>query len=183
MGNVMVELEQMRTLDVVRAVDDGRLDFGIVREDALAPEHKCRKLGKVGYSVFAATHFWKGCRTVEDLIRKAPMADLLPGGQFATNLQAWMGKEKLLPKVIARVSSFTDLAKAVQAGYAAAVLPDLATVEFDCKKFEHRPIKALSSRSLALIANARSLDRAGLSDIAATKLAKLLQEGFQTCEK
>lgn len=178
LGNVMVELEQMRSMDVVRAVDDGRLDFGIVREDALPPERKCWKLGKVGYSMFASAYFWKGCRTIEDIVRKAPMAELLPGGQFSTNWLQWLTKCGLRPRVIARASSFSDLVRAVQGGHVAAVLPDLAAVEFDTKKFDHRPIAALSSRTLVLIANARSLDRVGLSDGSATKLANLLQQGF-----
>jgi DNA-binding transcriptional LysR family regulator len=183
LGNVMLELEQMRTLDVVRAVDDGRLDFGVVREDSLAPEHKRWMLGKVGYSVFAATHFWKGCRTVDDLIRKAPIAELLPGGQFSTNWQQWLTKSGLRPRVIARASSFTDLVRAVHVGHAAAVLPELAAVEFDSKKIEQRPIAALSSRKMVLIANARSIDRAGLSANAAQKLANLLQHSFPTLKK
>ena len=44
----MVELEQMRSADVVRAVADGRLDFGIVREDAVPKEVKRWRLGEVG---------------------------------------------------------------------------------------------------------------------------------------
>jgi DNA-binding transcriptional LysR family regulator len=183
LGNALVEVEQMRTLEIVRAVADGRLDFGIVREDALPKKHKRWKLGKVGYALFAANTLWKGRVCVEDVIRNAPMIDLLPGGQFSTHWQAWLEKEKLRPKVIARVSSFTDVAKAVQVGYAAAVLPDLAALAFDSKNFEHCSIPDLSSRSLVLIANARSLDRAGLSDSAATKLATLLQQAFPTCEK
>ncbi|MEI7929598.1 MAG: LysR family transcriptional regulator, partial [Verrucomicrobiales bacterium] len=50
LGNALVELEQLRTADVVRAVSDGRLDFGIVREDAIAPETKRWRLGSVGYA-------------------------------------------------------------------------------------------------------------------------------------
>ena len=47
LGNTMVEMEQMRTADTVRGVADGRLDFGIVREDAVAaetgqPPRRCR---------------------------------------------------------------------------------------------------------------------------------------------
>jgi hypothetical protein len=164
-------------------VDDGRLDFGVVREDSLAPEHKRWMLGKVGYSVFAASHFWKGCRIVDDLIRKAPIAELLPGGQFSTNWQQWLTKSGLRARVIARASSFTDLVRAVHVGHAAAVLPELAAVEFDSKKIEQRPIAALSSRKMVLIANARSLDRVGFTNGSAAKLANLLQHSFPTLKK
>jgi len=175
LGHVTLELEQMRTLDVVRAVDDGRLDFGIVRDDALKPERKCWKLGKVGYSLFAATHLWKGCRTAEDLIKKAPMIDLLPGGQFSTNWQQWLTIRGLHSQVIARASSFTDLVKAVQAGHAAAVLPNIAAVDFDLKKHKSESIPALKHRTMVLIANHRSLDRAGLPSNAAEKMANFFE--------
>ena len=103
------------------------------------------------------------------------MIDLLPGGQFSTRWQTWLEKEKIHPKIIARVSSFTDAAKAAQAGHVAAVLPNLAAVDFDPQKHYSRPIPALKHRTLVLIANARSLDRAGLSANAPEKLANLLQ--------
>jgi DNA-binding transcriptional LysR family regulator len=175
LGNVMIETEQLRSLDVVRAVADGRLDFGIVREDALPPETQRWRLGLVGYAVFASKALWKGCATVQDLIRKAPVADLLSGGQFTTRWQEWLAEEGLRPRTLARVSSFTDLARVVQAGHAAAVLPEMAAVDFDPKKFKHQPIPALKPRMLALIANARSLDRTGIPRGVATRLGEVLR--------
>jgi len=71
----------------------------------------------------------------------------------------------------------TDVARAVLAGHAAAVLPDLAAVDFDPKKFEHRPIPALKNRVLVLIANARCLDRSGIAPGVANKLAEVLKLG------
>jgi LysR family nitrogen assimilation transcriptional regulator len=177
LGNAMIELEQLRTLDVVRAVADGRLDFGIVREDTVPAETKRWRLGSVGYALFAASALWRGCATAEDVIRKSPVADLLAGGQFSTRWQEWLSKEKLRPRVLARVSSFTDLARVVQAGQAAAVLPDMAAVDFDPKKFEHRPIASLKSRTLVLIANVRSLDRSGIVQGVAERVAERLVAG------
>jgi len=177
LGDAMVELEQLRTLDVVRAVADGRLDFGIVREDSLPPETKRWRLGSVGYALFAANAHWKGCATVQDVIQKTPMADLLAGGQFSTRWQEWLTKEELRPRVLARVSSFTDLTRVVQAGHAAAVLPEMAAVDFDSKKFKHQPFPALKSRTLVLIANARSLDRSGIAQGVETRLSEVLKLG------
>lgn len=174
LGNIMVELEQQRSLDVVRSIADGRLDFGIVREDAVPAEMKRWGLGSVGYALFAANALWENGASIADVIRKAPVADLLSGGQFPARWQEWLSKEKLRPRLIARVSSFTDLARVVQAGQAAAVLPEMAAVDFDPKKFQHRPIAALKKRTLVLIANARSLDRSGIAPGAAEKLAELL---------
>jgi DNA-binding transcriptional LysR family regulator len=52
-GDVILELEQLRTADVVRAVSDGRRDFGVVREDAAPSGMKRLKLGKIGFGLFA----------------------------------------------------------------------------------------------------------------------------------
>jgi DNA-binding transcriptional LysR family regulator len=173
LGNSMVELEQLRTADVVRAVADGRLDFGIVREDALPKETKRWRLGAVGYALFAANALWKGRATAMEVLQKAPVAELLPGGQFPTRWQEWLANEKLVPRVLARVSSFTDVARAVQAGHAAAVLPEMAAVDFDPKKFKWAKIENLKPRMLVLIANARSLDRSGLASGVAESLAEV----------
>ena len=161
LGNVMVEMEQLRTADVVRAVADGRIDFGIVREDAVAAETKRWPLGKVGYALFAANALWKGSDSVRAILQKVPVGELLPGGQFPTRWRSWLDKEGLHPRIVTRVSSFTDLARAVQAGHAAAVLPEVAAVDFDPKKFKHLPVEALKARKLVLIANARNLERIG----------------------
>ena len=163
LGHAMVELEQLRTADVVRAVADGRLDFGIVREDALGRETRRWRLGAVGYAMFAANAHWRGHASVADVLRKVPLTELLPGGQFPTRWQEWLTQEKAVPQVLARVSSFTDAARAVLAGHSAAVLPEMAAVDFDRKRFKSRKIEALRPRMLVLIANARSLDRVGLA--------------------
>ena len=174
-GNAMVELEQMRSADVVRSVADGRLDFGIVREDAIPPETKRWRLGTVGYALFATNALWKGRSSVEEVIQSVPIAELLSGGQFMERWHQWLAKESLAPKVFARVSSFTDLAKVVQSGHAASALPDLAAVDFETKRFQYRAIPALRSRTLVLIANARSLDRSGVSPDVGRKLAGILK--------
>jgi DNA-binding transcriptional LysR family regulator len=124
---------------------------------------------------FAANALWKGCSTLQEIISKAPVTDLLPGGQFPTRWQEWLANEKLAPRVLARVSSFTDVARAVQAGHAAAVLPEMAAVDFDPKKFKWEKIDALKPRTMVLIANTRSLDRSGIPASAAEHLAEQMK--------
>lgn len=177
LGNATVELEQMRSADVVRSVEDGRLDFGIVREDALPKEIKRWRLGSVGYALFAANGLWKGRSTVNEVLSNAPVGELLPGGQFAERWQQWLSNERVTPHVFVRVSSFIDLAKIVKTGDAAAVLPEFAAVDFDPKCYAHQPIPALRYRMLVLIANSRSVDRSGIAPGAVTKMAELLKLG------
>jgi DNA-binding transcriptional LysR family regulator len=176
LGSVMVELELMRSADVVRAVADGRLDFGLVREDAVPREIKRWRLRPVGYAMFAANALWRGCATAEDIIHKRPVAELQSGGQFAERWQQWLAERGLNPQVFARVTSFTDLARIVRAGHAAAMLPDLATVDFEPRRFKHQAVAALKPRMLVLIANTRSLDRSGIDQQAARSLAGILAD-------
>lgn len=176
-GSALIELELMRSSDVVRAVADGRLDFGIVREDAVTGQSKRWKLGSVGYSLFAANTLWKGCASAEELIRKSPVAELKTGGQFSERWQEWLKAKSLNLTVFARVSSFTDLTRIVQTGQAAAMLPDLAAVDLEPKKFRHEAITALKPRTLVLIANARSLDRSGIAPKVAPKMAEIFRVG------
>lgn len=174
LGNVVIETEQLRTLDVVRAVTDGRLDFGIVRRDALPKGTKCWALGKVGYAVFAANSLWKECNGVNDLLNRAPVVELQPNGQFSTRWKGWIKDNALHPRIVSRVTSFTDLASIVRAGHAAAVLPEMAIADFDPKQIRHESIPKLNDRELVLISNARSLECSGLHPEVVTKLSAKL---------
>lgn len=162
LGDPVVELEQLRTLDVLQGVADGRLDFGILREDALPGEMKRWKLGRVGYSLFGASALCKGLKSLAEVIENVPMVELYPGGQFSMRWQEWLWNAELRPRVLAKTTSFTELAKMVRTGQAAAVLPDLAREELAPPKFHRHPVPKLKDRDLVLIANSRSLERSGL---------------------
>lgn len=171
LGSALVEMEQMRSGEVVRSVADGRLDFGVVREDAVPAETRRWALGRVGYSLFASNAHWGGAQAVAALIARAPVAELLSGGQFSQNWREWLTTRKLSPHVLARVASFSDLVRIVHGGHCAAVLPTMAAVDCDPAKFKHLPVAGLKPRALVLIANPRSLDRSGIPPAAADRLA------------
>jgi DNA-binding transcriptional LysR family regulator len=164
----------MKTTDVVSAVADGRIDIGIVREDAIPPETKRYRLGGIGYVAIGANAHWKGCVTATDLLKQAPVVDLLPGGKFAKHWQQWLNEEKIQPNVVTKVNSFADMARIVLGGQAVAVLPELAIVDFDAKKFKHQKIDELKALKLAIIWNTRSLERLSISDGAVRQLAQIL---------
>ena len=154
---------------------DGRLDFGIVRENAVAAEITRWRLGAVGYALFAANPLWKRGLGVKEMMQTSPMVELLTGGQFSQHWQAWLSEQKHKPRILARLASFTDLARVVHAGCAAAVLPVMAAVDFNPKKFRHQAIPGLKSRNLVLIANPRSLDRSGIRAGVGDLLAEVLK--------
>ena len=120
---------------------------------------------------------WKGSFLGIDLLGTHPSPTCSRAGQFTQRWQQWLAQSKLRPQVVARVSSFTDLARVVLHGHAAAVLPEMAAVDFDPKKFKHERIAALKPRTLALISNARSLDRVGIRKGAVEDLSQILRHG------
>lgn len=174
LGEAVLELEQSRSADVVRGVADGRLDFGIVREDAVPKETKRWKLGAIGYALFAPKAAWKKGADVNRVIATHPMADLLHGGQFYDRWTEWISSNGLRPNVAARVSSFTHAARLVSHAGLAAVLPENAAIEFDAARTHSASLPWSNQRQIVLIANTRSLDRVGLQADASPALARVI---------
>lgn len=177
LGGALIELEQLRSEDIVRGVADGRLDFGIVREDAVAPEMKRWPLGRIGYALFAPKSVWKVGVTVAGVLRTAPVGELLPGGQYSSRWREWLAEEKIKPQLAVRMPSFVHLARMTRESGVASVLPEIAKVDFDEKKIVGKPMPWTHDRQIALIANSRSLDRSGLRPGAVEKLAAVLRLG------
>jgi hypothetical protein len=73
-----------------------------------------------------------------------------------------------------RVSSFTQAASLVKHTGLAAVLPENAAVEFDQSLIASASLPWSNHRQMVLIANARSLDRAGLRTDASPSLAGIM---------
>ena len=89
----------------------GRLDFGIVRADAVPPGVKCWALGRIGYALFAPKSVWKAGVTVEGVLRTVPVGELLPGGQYSTRWRDWLATNGINPQVAVRMPSFVHLAR------------------------------------------------------------------------
>ena len=177
LGGAIVELEHLRTAEIVRGVADGRLDFGIVREDAITAEVKRWKLGRIGYALFAPKGTWKKGVTVADALRSLPVGELLPGGQNSARWREWLAAENIEPRVTVRMPSFTHLARMTRETGVASVLPEIASVDFDEKKIVGKPMPWKHDRQIVLIANARCMDRSGIRPGAAVDLARRLKFG------
>ena len=175
LGKVIIELEPLRSADVVRGVADGRLDFGIVRDDAAPAGRKRWRLGKIGYALFAPKRACKAGVTAEMLLEQMATGELLPGGRFSDRWHEWLRARHLAPQVVVRAASFAQLARLVRSHGIAAALPEIAGGDFDPKQTACQPLPGLPQRTLVLLANARSAARAGLRDDAAGTLAKVLE--------
>lgn len=174
LGGASMEIEPMRTMDVVRGISDGRLDFGILRADAVPRGLKKWPLGTVGYSYFLAKKLCKKPVSLGTALANFPTGELLPGGQFSRRLNEWHGEMGTRLRIAARVSSFTELATFVRSSQGGAVLPDLAAADLPQEEYHRLPIPGLYGRSVVLIANARSLERSGIRKDAGKALATML---------
>lgn len=172
LGQAILELEPCRSADVAGGVSDGRLDFGIVREDAAPVGLKRHRLGRIGYSLFGPKSAWKAGKGIDEVFLRHPFGELMGGGQFHRGYQDFLQSKKWAPKVVTRVGSFLQLARLVRSQGIAAVLPDIAAGEFEASRFAWEPLPWNHSRPMVLVANSRSLDRIGMKSGAAAALAK-----------
>jgi len=174
LGEVVIELEPCRSADVARGVSDGRLDFGILREDAAPADAKRWRLGRIGYALFAPKAAWRSGAGIAGVFAGHDFGELLPGGQFHERYRDLLAQQKWAPRVVARAGSFLQLAKLVRGAGVAAVLPVTAAVEFDPAKVLSKPLPWKHERSMMLVANSRNLERVGIRPGSASALAKLL---------
>ncbi len=174
LGGALIEFEQLRSGEIVAAVSDGRLDFGVVRADAVHAGMKKWRLGELRYSVFAPAAVWRINDSPEKVLRTLEMGGLLPGGEFQEKLEEWYSEQGIIPRIVARMPSFLQVARLTRISGLPAILPDIASVEFDPRRIIGRRPRWKLGRELVLIANRRAIERSGLPDRAVIGLKTLL---------
>jgi DNA-binding transcriptional LysR family regulator len=174
LGGAVIEMEQLRSAEVSRQIGDGRLDLGIVRDDAVPKGTRRWNLGRIGYALFAPKTAWKKGKDLGGVITSHPMGGLIPGGQFHQRTVEWMSQMGWQPEVVARVGSFLQLARLVRDGGLAAILPQTAAVDFNESLFPCKPLPWVAERPMVLLANVRATERMGLSSKDLSALAKVL---------
>lgn len=147
------------TLDIAERVNDLRLDFGLVRKDAISPLHKCEPLGTLTYSLFVPTKLLSGKKPPDwkTVVNRIPLATIAGEGMFRASLEKAATKEKLHLRFSLTCSSFPQAAKALQSERFAAILPSIASTELEERRFSAIPAPFLKSqaREICLIWNPR----------------------------
>lgn len=158
-----LDLIQMRSKEVVRAVADGRIDLGVVRRDAVPPHLAEVSIGEIGYSLFGPKRLAPGAekRDACELLHSLPLVQVLSGGSFEERFADWLEREQIRTNTIARVSSFVAGAEAVLQGIAGAVLPDIAASALQATSLFRMTLPFDYRRELSIVGNLRALDRAG----------------------
>lgn len=131
----LLEFYSERTGDTVAKLIDMTLDIGLVRENALVPPLKWKRLFLADYALFLPRSLAKGVTeaNLRERIADIPLATSL-GGQFREILEKSGAKAKWPLNISVSCSSFTQAARAVHAGICGAVLPKIAMSEFESSR-------------------------------------------------
>lgn len=126
-----------RTGDIVQQLADGRVDFGIIRRDALVKGLKSSSLGVWHYTLVVPSALLgkKAKPTPAEILGSLPIAAQTTDGQFAERLRALAHELGIEPRHALACQSFPQTLAAVRSGGFAAVLPLLATGDLPAKGF------------------------------------------------
>jgi DNA-binding transcriptional LysR family regulator len=156
--NIGIDVYGLPSLEIVDGVTELRLDFGIVRRDAVTPAQKFQSLGFEKYALFVPRQLLGGKKpsTVSEVIAKIPLTTIAGEGRFRATLQRQARKAKLPLSFSLCCSTFPQAARALRSERYAAILPTIAADELDHERFATISVPFLESREICLIWNPRS---------------------------
>lgn len=120
----------LRTNEIVQQLADSRLDFGIIRKNAIATGLKSVSLGPVVYAAVVPETLSKNKRiTLKQALAELPLATQTTDGQFTAGLRdlAHAVEVPLAPALACQ--SFPQTMAAVRTGKFWAIVPELALRE------------------------------------------------------
>lgn len=181
--NVRFATSNLRTHDIVQQLADGRVDFGVIRKDAVAAPLKSAPLGPLAFTLVVpkALAPKRGGVTLGEALTRLPFAAHTSDGQFTEKLRELahgFGGE-FRPALTCQ--SFPQTLSAIRSGGFASILPTLAVAELPPGTCLEIPAPELDQlkRDLVLAWNSRLVRiRPG-----AKKLIELLQQGWTATKK
>jgi DNA-binding transcriptional LysR family regulator len=167
----------LRTNEIVQQLADTRLDFGIVRKNAMAPGLKAVPLGPVNYAAVVPEALSRNKRlTLAQAFAELPLATQTTDGQFAGGLRDLAHALSVTLTPALACQSFPQTMAAVRTGRFWAIVPELALRELPAG-LVHRindPLLGSLSREAMLAWNPRLIRvRAGATRVAAALQAAL----------
>lgn len=128
--NVRLKFLNLATKEIVERLTDGVIDFGVVRKDAVARPLRGATLGIMGYSVFVPKGL-RGAATGMKALEVLPLATLEGEGSFRRELAVIAGKQKVKLNIEIECASFPLVARAVETGSVAGILPSVAAADLE----------------------------------------------------
>jgi len=157
--HVRVGTLNLRTQDIVRQVTDTRVDFGLVRKNALLPGLKSAPLGNLAYvAVVPESLVAPGkAPTLARLFAEYPLAMQTTEGEFSNRLREMAQAANTTLHPALSCQSFPQVFAAVKSERFAAILPEIAARELPTTKFRTlaaEPLRSLQ-REIILLWNPR----------------------------
>jgi DNA-binding transcriptional LysR family regulator len=121
----------LRTIEIVQQLMEGRVDLGVVRQDAVAPTLASAPLGEIAY-VAVVPQALAGRRsppTLKEVLGTLPLAAQTADGQFTQRLREIAAGLKVAIQPALACQTFPQTVSAVRSGKFAAILPALALAE------------------------------------------------------
>jgi DNA-binding transcriptional LysR family regulator len=149
----------LRTNEVVQQLGDGRVEFGVVRQDAVPPALDSAPLGEVTYVAVVPKGLAGAGQapTLKDVLGRLPLAAQTADGQFTQRLREIAAGLKVTLRPRLACQTFPQTLSAVRSGRFAAILPRLALDELpadSCLILGTEGLRRLT-RKLALAWNPR----------------------------
>lgn len=148
-----------RTRDIVNALRDFSLDYGLIRENAVPAGVAAKPVGSLEYRLFIPRALLpaKGPKASQRLLTELPLATLDGEGDYTAGLASIARTLGQPLKVALTCSTLPQVCQAVRGGGFAGVLPILARQELPedaCMELDLPALRSLR-RSLALCWNPR----------------------------
>jgi DNA-binding transcriptional LysR family regulator len=123
----------LRTNDIVQQLTDCRLDFGIVRKNAVGPGLKAVSLGTVNYVALVPQALIGRRKKImlREVLSELPLATQTTDGQFTSGLREIAATLEVTLAPALSCQSFPQTMAAVRSGRFAAIVPELAVSELD----------------------------------------------------
>lgn len=161
MENVCLALRNLRTAEVVRQAGDLRLDFGLVRREAVSATLKSRKLGKLTYTLFAPKTLTPADAplTAEWVLANLPLATVETTGEYGRQLHDASDRAGIPLRIHVECDSLPAVCRVVTSGLCAAVLPTIAAESLPVESYHalSSPLFAKMSRDIHVAWNPRLL--------------------------
>ncbi|MGE9268379.1 MAG: LysR family transcriptional regulator [Verrucomicrobiales bacterium] len=186
MKEPVIVTQHARSSDVIRGLDDGRIDMGIMRGDALPSAMAAFPIGSLSYRLFVPKELSiekrpRHAKGWDHFLSQLPQARLL-GGRMRRAVDEAHQAMAIRPQIVAEMSSFLQLAALVRSGSCAAILPVTASAIFPRHEFDSFELDGFLDyqRDLFLVFNRQHMERRGWGEATMSEVAKSLGSALRT---
>lgn len=183
LGGANLSVVPYRSRNLAEAIREGRVDFAVIRQDALPPQARHEKLMRLRFILCIPRRLLKKDACAREVAQPSlwqslPFAAGRDGGQMDQSLRQAMAKAGVDFKPKFECGSMLQVRQLVEMGACAAVLPEIGVRGLDDTETLLTPFAPMRNegRSLVLHWNERQMRRRGLDLPQIRAVARLLKE-------